>query len=234
MTTKEMQPMDIDNMQNTDTLGINSDGLKSGVGKLAEITQPFVPLISSVFIIVSEAVKIYENAKHNKNICASLLMRVNIARTNVEILQLQPRICDHKAFYQFVEVLKKMKDFMNDVSNLSGWKKYALANSVHETFTQLISEFDKSMDDLHFTITISNEQQRKLDQENLNCDIEEMKQFLEIIAGGVTDTKSHINTVINEVQIINKKMIFPTRKQKNLLLKSYTEGMMLLANLQKS
>ncbi|CAG8776345.1 13430_t:CDS:2, partial [Racocetra fulgida] len=133
---------------------INSDVLKSGVGKLAEITQPFVPLISPVFIIVSEAVKIYENAKHNKNICASLLMRVNIARTN---------------------------------------KKYALANSVHETFIQLISEFDKSMDDLHFMITISNEQQRKLDQENLNYDIEEMKQ-------------SHINTVINKVQIINKKV----------------------------
>ncbi|CAG8825504.1 29940_t:CDS:1, partial [Racocetra persica] len=81
----------------------------------------------------------------------------NIAKTNVEILQLQPRICDHKAFYRFVEVLKKMKDFMNDISNLSGWKKYILANSVYETFTQLISEFDKSMDNLHFMITISNE-----------------------------------------------------------------------------
>ncbi|CAG8857012.1 8753_t:CDS:2, partial [Gigaspora margarita] len=62
------------------------------------------------------------------------------------------------------------------------------------------------MDDLHFMITISNEQQKKLDQENLNGDIEEMKQFLEIIAGGVTDTKSQINTIINEVQIINKKV----------------------------
>ncbi|CAG8509592.1 1015_t:CDS:2 [Cetraspora pellucida] len=180
MTTKEMQPMDIDDMQNTDTLGTNFDVLKSGVGKLAEITQLFVPLISSVFIIVLEAVKIYENAKHNKNICASLLMRDNIARTNVEILQLQPRICDHKAFYQFVKVLKKMKDFMNDVSNF--------------------------MDDIYFTITISNEQQRKLNQENLNRDIKEIKQFLETIAEGVTDMKSHINTVINEVQIINKNV----------------------------
>ncbi|KAF0536929.1 kinase-like protein [Gigaspora margarita] len=98
---------------------------------------------------------------------------------------------------------------MNDVSNLSGCKKYAFANSVQETFTKLISEFDKSMDDLHFTITISNEQQRKLDQENLNGDVEEIKQFLEIIAGGVTDTKSQINTIINEVQIINKKVDDP-------------------------
>ncbi|CAG8611198.1 18026_t:CDS:2, partial [Racocetra persica] len=173
-----MQPIDIDDMQNTDTLDTNSDILKSEVRKLAKIIQLFVPLISSVFIIVSEAVKIYENAK----------------------------ICDYKAFYQFVEILKKMKDFMNNVSNLLGWKKYALANSVHETFTQLISKFDKSMDDLYFTITISNEQQRKLDQENLNCNIEEMKQFLEIIARGVTNMKSHINTVINEVQIINKRV----------------------------
>ncbi|CAG8822079.1 28037_t:CDS:2, partial [Gigaspora margarita] len=174
--------------------------------RVAKITQPFVPLISSVFVIVSEAVKIYKNAKYNKNICTSLLVRINITKTNVEILQLQPRICDHKAFYRLVEVLKKIKNFMNDVSNLSGWKKYAFANSVQETFTKLISEFDKSMDNLHFTITISNEQQRKLDQENLNGNVEEMKQFLEIIAGSITDTKSQINTIINEVQIINKKV----------------------------
>ncbi|CAG8472680.1 33202_t:CDS:2 [Racocetra persica] len=186
MTTKEMQPMDIDDMQNTDTLGTNSNILKNVVRKLAEITQPFVLLINSVFIIVSEAVKVYENAKHNKNICASLLIRVNIAKTNVEILQLQPRICDHKAFNQFVE-------------------------------------------------------------------------FLEIIVRGVTDMKSNINTIINEVQIINKKvdhlihdpinnMInlkavkinpkelddLPNTETKNLLLKSYTERMMLLANLQTS
>ncbi|CAG8821531.1 34931_t:CDS:1, partial [Racocetra persica] len=68
MTVKEMQQMDIDDMQDTDTLDTNSDILKSVVRKLAEITQLFVPLINSVFIIVLEAVKIYENAKHNKNI----------------------------------------------------------------------------------------------------------------------------------------------------------------------
>ncbi|RIB18784.1 kinase-like domain-containing protein [Gigaspora rosea] len=201
--------MDIDDVRNMDTLDTNSEVLKCSLslaGKLAEATQPFVPLISSVFVIVAEALKIYENAKHNKNICASLLVRVNIAKVNVEILQLQPRICDYKAFYRFVEILKKIKNFMNDVSNLTSWKRYAFANSVKETFEKLISEFDRSMDDLHFTMSIFNEQQRKLDQEYLNSDIEEMKQFLEIIAGGVTDVESKINTVIDEVQIINKKV----------------------------
>ncbi|CAG8450706.1 17146_t:CDS:2, partial [Gigaspora rosea] len=217
MTAEEMQQMDIDDVRNMDiddvrnmdTLDTNSEVLKCSLslaGKLAEATQPFVPLISSVFVIVAEALKIYENAKHNKNICASLLVRVNIAKVNVEILQLQPRICDYKAFYRFVEILKKIKNFMNDVSNLTSWKRYAFANSVKETFEKLISEFDRSMDDLHFTMSIFNEQQRKLDQEYLNSDIEEMKQFLEIIAGGVTDVESKINTVIDEVQIINKKV----------------------------
>ncbi|CAG8768535.1 38511_t:CDS:1, partial [Gigaspora margarita] len=90
-----MQQMDIDYVQNIDTLGTNPEVLEGSLSiaeKLAEITQPFVPLISSVFVIVSEAVKIYENAKHNKNICTSQLVRINIAKTNVEILQLQPRI----------------------------------------------------------------------------------------------------------------------------------------------
>ncbi|CAG8796147.1 44813_t:CDS:2 [Gigaspora margarita] len=181
----ETLEMVLDDAQSIVTLGTNFDILKN---------------------IVSEVMQIYANAKHNKKICASLLVRVNTAKINVEILQLQPRICDHKAFYRFVEVLKKIKNFMNDVSNLSGWKKYATTNSVQETFTKLISEFDQSMNDLHFTIIISNEEQRKLDQENLNADFEEMKQFLKTIAGGVTDNNSQINTIINELQIINEKV----------------------------
>ncbi|CAG8524695.1 9003_t:CDS:2 [Gigaspora margarita] len=141
----------------------------------------FGSLISNVFAVVSEAIK-------------------------VKMLEIQPRICDHKAFYQFVEVLKKIKNFMNDVSNLTGWKKYASAISVKETFEKLISEFDRSMDDLHFTVTIFNEQQRKLEQENLNADIKKMEQFLKTISGGVTDVQLQINTVISEIQTINKKM----------------------------
>ncbi|CAG8841093.1 16376_t:CDS:2, partial [Gigaspora margarita] len=168
-SVKEMQQIDIDDVQNINALSVAE--------KLAEITQPFVLLISSVFVIVSEAVKIYENAKHNKNICTSLLVRINIAKTNVEILQLQPRIYDHKAFYRFVE------------------KKYAFANSVQETFTKLISEFDKSIDDLHLTITISNEQQRKLDQENLNFPGNNCWRCYRL---EITDQ--------HEVQIINKKV----------------------------
>ncbi|CAG8501460.1 917_t:CDS:2 [Racocetra fulgida] len=201
----ETLEMVLDDAQSIATLGTNSDILNV-VRKLADTVQPFVPLISTVFVVVSEVMKIYDNAKHNKKICASLLVRVNTAKINVKILQFQLRICDHKAFYRFVEVLKKIKNFMNDVSNLSGWKKYATANSVQETFTKLISEFDKSMSDLHFTITISNEEQRKLDQENLNADFEEMKQFLKTIAGGITDNNSQINTIINELQIINEKV----------------------------
>ncbi|KAF0536928.1 hypothetical protein F8M41_008770 [Gigaspora margarita] len=55
--------MDIDDVQNIDTLGANPDVLKVSLSvaeKLAKITQPFGPLISSVFVIVSEAVNIYE------------------------------------------------------------------------------------------------------------------------------------------------------------------------------
>ncbi|CAG8838331.1 45813_t:CDS:2, partial [Gigaspora margarita] len=110
-SVKEMQQMDIDDVQNIDILGTNPEVLEGSLSlaeKLAEITQPFVPLISSVF-------------------------------------------------------------------------------------------------------------QRKLDQENLNGDVEEMRQFLEIIAGGITDTKSQINTIINEVQIINKKVDYLIHDPNNMI-----------------
>ncbi|CAG8562381.1 21740_t:CDS:2 [Gigaspora margarita] len=132
--------MVLEDAQNIVILGTNSDILKNSlniVEKLADTIQPFVPLISTIFVVVSEVIKIYENAKHNKKI-------------------------EHHYWLD--------------------------------------------MNDLYFTITISNEEQRKLDQENLNADFEEMKQFLKTIAGGVMDNNSQINTIINKLQIINEKV----------------------------
>ncbi|CAG8804856.1 25191_t:CDS:1, partial [Gigaspora rosea] len=127
----------------TDKEALDTNILEESLPVAEKLADIFPPLISAVFVVVSEAIKIYENAKHNKKICDSLLRRIKIADINVKMLELQPRICDHKAFYQFVEVLKKMKYFMNDVSSLTGWNKYLSANSVKEKFEKLISEFDR-------------------------------------------------------------------------------------------
>jgi hypothetical protein len=161
--------------------------LTDNLNTIENVVQPFSPLVSLVSTsinIISEAIKIYENAKHNKNICASLMDRISIAKSNIEIVRRHQKFYEkkfkihsnYKALYRFVEAIKKIKYFMNEVSNLSGWKKYANANSVRENFTKLIDEFDSCMNDLHFAVTLSNEEQRLLDQENLDADIEEMKE----------------------------------------------------------
>ncbi|CAG8561899.1 3330_t:CDS:2 [Funneliformis mosseae] len=71
--------------------------------------------------------------------------------------------------------MKKIKSFILDVSQIQGFKKYAKASSIKDRFHNLVKEFEAVMTDLHFSLAVANEEQRRLDQESLNDDIEQMK-----------------------------------------------------------
>src|SRR5581483_10499414 len=80
----------------------------------------------------------------------------------------------YKAFLRFVDVMKKIKSFIKDVSQIQGFKKYVKASLIKDKFHSLVREFEAVMNDLNFTMAIANEEQRRLDQESLNEDIREM------------------------------------------------------------
>ncbi|CAG8745568.1 13269_t:CDS:2, partial [Acaulospora morrowiae] len=102
----------------------------------------------TVLQIVSEAEKIYNNVKHNKKICASLMDRIDNAEIAIRNLRRNQSVYEkrledfgyYKAFHKFVRVLKEIKNFMEDVSNLSGFKRYMGANFVKKNFEKLINE----------------------------------------------------------------------------------------------
>ncbi|CAI2170749.1 13593_t:CDS:2 [Funneliformis geosporum] len=184
------------------------------VGTVGEAIKPFIPLIAAVTSIIGEVVKIYENVEYNKKICNALMDRVQIADGAIKILNRRKQENEknfrneeyYKAFVKFTDVMTRIKDFIKDVSQLQGYKKYLHASSIKDKFSNLVNDFEIVMKDLNFTMTIANEEQRKIDQQALTEDIAEMTRFLEKIEGGITCGNNQINTVLQEVILIKNQI----------------------------
>ncbi|CAG8760047.1 11344_t:CDS:2, partial [Acaulospora morrowiae] len=201
---EEGESFTIDYVENTLHL-INAAG---------EAVQPFLPLITCVTGIINEIVYVYDNAKYNLKICNSLMDRVNAAEAAIKTLKRRKTENEknfqnegyYKTFLRFIDILKRIRNFIKDVSTLQSYKRVFNANTIRKKFEELINEFEVTMRDLHFAMAVTNEDQRKLDQQGLESDIAEMMNFLEKIEGNIIDQNKAINTVIQEVKIIKNQL----------------------------
>ncbi|RHZ84068.1 hypothetical protein Glove_86g172 [Diversispora epigaea] len=198
----------------------NSESAKNALGVLGVVgdaVQPYLPLFSTVTIIITEINNTYENAKYNKKVCNSLMDRVNAAEFSIKTLERRKNENEKNfrdpvyfiAFHHFIEVMKNIKQFIANVSTLSGFQKYFHAKSVKDKFESLINEFESAMNDLHFTTNLHNEEQKRIDHESLNSDLQEMAKFLNTIGENVIDTNQQVNTVLTEIVILKNQMVSP-------------------------
>ncbi|RHZ84017.1 hypothetical protein Glove_86g152 [Diversispora epigaea] len=198
----------------------NSESTKNALGVLGVVgdaVQPYLPLFSTVTIIITEINNIYENAKYNKKVCNSLMDRVSAAEFSIKTLERRKNENEKnfrdpvyfRAFHHFIEVMKNIKQFIANVSTLSGFQKYFHAKSVKDKFESLINEFESAMNDLHFTTNLHNEEQKRIDHERLDSDLREMEKFLNTIGGNVIDPSQQLNTVLTEIVILKNQMASP-------------------------
>ncbi|CAG8601529.1 10310_t:CDS:2, partial [Diversispora eburnea] len=215
--------------ESLDTIGrfSNLDIAKNtlgAVGAIGEAVKPFVPLIGAVTLVISEIVAVYETAQYNKKICNSLMDRVNAAEAAIKTLKRRQTENEqnfrnqeyYKSFVRFVEIMKRIKKFIGDVSNLHGYQKFVHSGSVKIKFDSLVSDFDIVMKDLHFTMAVANDEQRRIDQMALESDVADMKKFLERIEGGITDQNQKINIVLHEVSLMKEKLDHPDSSDNNI------------------
>ena len=167
------------------SLGSSLDIAKAAlgaVGTVGEAIKPFVPLIAVVTTVIGEIIRVYEDAEYNKKICNALMDRVQIADGAIKTLNRRKQENEknflseeyYKSFVKFAETMKKIRDFIKDISQLQGYKKFIHSSSIKEKFHTLINEFETVMRDLNFTMTVDNEVQRRIDQQALSDDIAEM------------------------------------------------------------
>src|SRR5205085_2403668 len=103
-----------------------------GTTVVAQSFSQFAPLVGSFFKLGEEIIKLYESAKHNKELCGFLLQRCNCAIAAVRDLDIRKSenvefFSKHEnltLFMGFVECMKKMKKFISRVSRLNRLVKY--------------------------------------------------------------------------------------------------------------
>jgi hypothetical protein len=173
--------------QNVVELGNKFDIAKGAiqiVGNVADSFAPFVPLIGAATAAISAVVSIYEQAECNKKIISALCDRTKLAECAVDTLQRRKKFYEknfkrqewYNAFNRFVNVLEDIRKFAEKISTIHGCKKYFMSYSIKNQFEELSKRYDEVMKDLNFTLAISNEEQRRFDNECLMEDVAEMKE----------------------------------------------------------
>ncbi|CAG8439464.1 8529_t:CDS:2 [Diversispora eburnea] len=183
----------------------------------------FAPLFAEVSSLVKEITKAYETAQLNKRTCIALIDRIQAAEAAVNILKRHKKENEeifrkkeyYDSFQRFITILQSIKTYIQKVTQLTGIRQFISNDSIKENFTFLINEFDSCVANLHLSIFIANEEQRKKDIEILEEDLKEMAKFMESIGGGVTNLLA-----MGEEQSKQSKQITHMLEYIQVLLKS--------------
>ena len=171
----------------------------------------FAPLIGSFFKLGEEIIKLYESARHNKELCAFLLKRCNYAIAAVKDLDIRKvenieffsRQENLNLFMEFVECMKKMRKFISRVSKLHKLVKYFMAASIEDDFTSLVVEFDGYMNSLNFSFMLqSRDELSKLSK--MRSEIRQIKDVL-FNAYGIPDDKQSCQDYLNKMGLVTEK-----------------------------
>ncbi|RHZ77108.1 hypothetical protein Glove_185g43 [Diversispora epigaea] len=165
-----------------ETSAISPDATKIAVTiavTIGDVVKPFMPLIESVTIVISEIIVVYENVKYYKEICDSLMVRVEAAEKVTKTLKRRLTETEeenfydqefYKSFIRFVDIMKQIKKFMVDVSNLNSYQKFLYSGSFQDRLNSLAKDFDVIMTELNFTMVVANFEQKRMDQCALESD----------------------------------------------------------------
>ncbi|CAB4473014.1 kinase-like protein [Rhizophagus irregularis] len=178
------------------------------------IFAPYIPLIDKATDLIIKIVKIYETAEYNKNICEALVNRVKLTENAIDTLQRRKQKnvdifndeVYYKAFNRFIYVLEEIEKFAAEISKIRGLKKYTQADFVKNKFQKLTNDYDVAMKDLHFTMAVASEEQRKIEEEVLKDDLDEMSNYIKKMHNDILENNNEVNNKIDFIYDAVKHM----------------------------
>jgi hypothetical protein len=193
------------------------EDVKEALNLVGDVMGTYMPLIQTATIVINKIIEICEAAEYNQNICNVLVDRVKLTSTAIDSLRRRKQKNENKlrdevyyqAFHKFIYVLKEIETYTADISKIRGFRKYTRANAIKDKFVKLSKDYDKSMNDLHFTIAVANEEQRRIDEEALTEDLSEFDKYLQTIDRKVDDLHDEIRYIKNH---INEKSLHGINK----------------------
>jgi hypothetical protein len=175
---------------------------------VAQTFDEFAPLIGTFLALGDEIKKLYDKAKHNKELCSFLLKRCNGAMAAVRDLDMRKtesrgffsKKGNLKLFEEFIKCMEKIKKFVANVSQLNKLKKYFYAKKIEEELNELVKEFNGYMNSLNFSINV----QFTDDFATVKSDLKGIKEILSHI-WGVSDDKQSQQNILDDIYSITKK-----------------------------
>ncbi|CAG8440203.1 1523_t:CDS:2 [Acaulospora morrowiae] len=192
-----------------------------------EVSTTFANWINLVSGLVDEIVTSYGKAEYNRKICLVMVDRVDAVSPCVRALHRrlendEPRFQNRNfrdALIKLHRVLKDIKEFINDISQLTGYRKFKNIDEVKARFLKIISEFERFCEELEFPSNIIHGDRREEEMRNVEEDLRNMKKFLENVGGGVT-TRQGVDTSINMIlaEVIELRKMVETKDDERYLL----------------
>ncbi|PKY43676.1 hypothetical protein RhiirA4_510735 [Rhizophagus irregularis] len=178
----------------------------------ADIIQNLEPHFDIAIKIATYILVIYDKAKTNKKICRVFADRVDLALTSIKYLQ---RHIDKniekfheksyfESFMHFIEVLEHIKNFVEEVSEFKGFKKFFVANVVNQQLNEIRDDFDNCYKSLQLAIAIDDVVNRENENEEIKSDLSQLKGFFEDIKHSFNITDQKLSIITAKIEMLEK------------------------------
>ncbi|CAG8677249.1 17695_t:CDS:2, partial [Gigaspora margarita] len=183
-------------------------GLKSNVYEAISAFRAILPWFDALNVMLEKISKAYDDAEYNRKTCCVLIDRADEVLTAVKILfrrkeEEEDKFLDDyyvKSFIKLHRVLRDIKEFINNVSQLKGLSKFLSADDIRKRCIILMNELESSCLELNLNTTTSVEDKRFI-QKSLMGDVDTMTEFLETIKSGVTEHDAQYEKDEKDLQI---------------------------------
>ncbi|RIA92145.1 kinase-like domain-containing protein [Glomus cerebriforme] len=161
----------------------------------------FIPLIDNVITILNSARDLYHTAEHNKETAALLIERISYANELVTTLQADEPYTENQYsnLQRFVQVLKRMENFIKEITHYNTLFKFFIAKSIKTHFEELRNEYDSCVISLNFEIAIYSKINAEKENITLRKEIESFRQFLHALTESVGKNFTDLSQKTNEM-----------------------------------
>ncbi|CAG8639553.1 8856_t:CDS:2 [Acaulospora morrowiae] len=168
---------------------------------------PYGEVIAKFFKVGEEIVSLHNKAEHNKEICGFFTVRVNAAMSAVRDLRGNENLFmeeNFKLFKEFVHCMKKIKQYVSEISQLGRLKVWLQGSLIEQKFKDLTTEFEGYMQSLKFTLDLQYSHDLRSSLRMVAKDVREVKEFLSRVKGGIADSSNqNISSKIPQVLKMN-------------------------------
>ncbi|CAG8758163.1 27011_t:CDS:2, partial [Dentiscutata erythropus] len=242
---EQVSPMEIDNTVNDDISVFDGFETKESFAKMDQVlgviavvgqaSRHFDPLVTNIIELTKSTLDIYENVQFNKKICDCLIDRVESVEMAIKSLKRHKEEnaryffnqTTYNTFHQLIVVLEKMQQYITDVSQLHGLRKFTNIMDIKKQFEELTVEFDMIVSTLQLKMAFSEKEQSIRDKAAIEDDINTTTKFLSNVKSGITrDIAQDDTTPLKPPQIsdifdeIIKKKNFVTETNKTTKFKA--------------